>query len=47
MNNKDDYHENSKNKEKFHSWLNQLWQEKDTKISKIKHDFFAESNESC
>jgi len=34
-----DYHKSNQNKEKFHQWLNQLWQEKDNKISEIKHGF--------
>ena len=33
-----DYHESSQNKEKFQNWLNRLWEEKDNKISEIKHD---------
>ena len=32
-----DYHESSQNKEKFQNWLNRLWEEKDNKISEIKH----------
>jgi len=32
-----DYHESGHHREKFQSWLNRLWQEKDNKISEIKH----------